>query len=199
MNTYISRNSAFALLTLITLMAIGGCSKQPSSEEIAAQVKAALAEEKAKELAAASAPAPTPEVKVESQKPVAKPSHATSPKPATPAKKIVCENCGVVVSVNEIEQKGKGSGLGVIAGGVAGGVVGNQVGQGTGRDLATIAGVVGGAIAGNKIEENMKKTKVFDVTVKMESGEERVLRSETAPGVMAGDKVKVEGEHISRQ
>lgn len=200
MNTTTTRNSAFALLTLISLLTCSGCSQKPSSEEIAAQVKAAMAEEKAKEqAAAASAPVPVPETKVDAPKPAAKPNHVTSSKPAAPAKKIVCDNCAVVVSVTEIEQKGKGSGLGVIAGGVAGGVVGNQVGQGTGRDLATVAGVIGGAIAGNKIEENVKKTKVYDVTVKMENGEQRVLRYETAPGVMAGDKVKVEGDRVVGQ
>ena len=196
-----TRNGTLPLLTLIALLAFGGCSQKPSSEEIATQVKAALAEEKAKENAAA--PAPVPAAKTETAKPATPPKHVTHAKPAqaepAPVKKTVCENCGVIISVQEIEQKGKGSGLGVIAGGVAGGVVGNQVGQGTGRDLATIAGAIGGAIAGNKIEENMKKTKVYDVTVKMENGEERVLRMTTAPGVTAGDKVTVEGEHITRQ
>ena len=103
------------------------------------------------------------------------------------------------VSVNDIEQEGKGSGLGVIAGGVAGGLAGNQVGNGSGRDVATLVGIVGGAIAGNKIEEKVKKTRVYDVAVKMENGEERVLRYNTAPGVMAGDKIKIEGENIVRQ
>ncbi len=111
-----------------------------------------------------------------------------------PAKKAICSNCGVVVSVKAVEVEGKGSGLGVIAGGVAGGLVGNQVGQGTGRDLATIAGVVGGAIAGNKIEQKMKKSTVYDVAVKLENGEERVLRHNTDPGFAAGDKVWIEND-----
>jgi outer membrane lipoprotein SlyB len=202
LNTDTTRTNAFALLVLTSLLAFSGCSQKPSSEEIAAQVKIALAEEKAKEQAAA--PAPAPETKAEAPKPTVGTKHVAHAKPVqvettAPAKNIVCENCGVVVSVKEIEQKGKGSGLGVIAGGVAGGLVGNQVGQGTGRDLATIAGAIGGAIAGNAVEENVKKTKVYDVAVRMENGEERVLRYETAPGVMAGDKVKVEGEHIARR
>jgi hypothetical protein len=33
----------------------------------------------------------------------------------------------------------------------------------------------------------------------MENGEERVLHLESAPAVMAGDKVKIEGERIIRQ
>lgn len=112
---------------------------------------------------------------------------------------VICANCGVVISVKELEQAGKGSGVGAIAGGVAGGVIGHQVGRGTGRDLATVAGAIGGAVAGHKIEENVKKTKVYDVAVRMDNGEERVLRYETAPGVLAGDKVRVEGDRVVKQ
>jgi outer membrane lipoprotein SlyB len=204
LNTNITRNSAFGIVALISMLAFSGCSQKPTSEEIAAQVKAALAEEKAKEQAAAPTPAPAPVAESAAKNPAAtekhvahaKPDHS---KPAAPAQKVACDNCGVVVSVKEIEQEGKGSGLGVIAGGVAGGLAGNQVGNGTGRDVATLVGIVGGAIAGNKVEEKIKKTRVYDVTVKMENGEEQVLRYNTAPGVMAGDKIKIEGENIVRQ
>ncbi len=169
LNTNTTRIGAFGILALFSMLAFSGCSQKASSEE----------QHSAKAKAAAAKERAREE--------------------AASEKKIPCDNCGVVVSVKESEQEGKGSGLGVVAGGVAGGVIGNQVGQGTGRDLATIAGVVGGAIAGNTIEKKMKKTMVYDVTVKMENGEERVLRYTTAPGVMAGDKIKVEGEKIARQ
>lgn len=119
--------------------------------------------------------------------------------PPPPPQKIICDYCGVVVSVKEIEQEGKGSGLGVIAGGLTGGLLGNQVGNGSGRDLATIAGAIGGAFAGNTMEKKIKKTTVYDVTVEMDNGEKRVLRYKTAPGVMAGDKIRVEGEKLVRQ
>lgn len=204
MNTNTTRNSAFAIIALIGILAFSGCSQKPSSEEIAAQVKAAMAEEKAKEQAAAPAPPPAPIAEPVAPKPAAKPRHLAHAKPvhakpAAPAQKIACDNCGIVISVKEIEQEGKGSGLGVVAGGVAGGLAGNQVGNGTGRDLATLAGIVGGAIAGNKVEEKIKKTKAYDVTVQMENGEVHVLRYTTAPGVMAGDKIRIEGEQIVRQ
>lgn len=205
MNINTTRNCAFGILALTSVLACTGCSQKPSSEEIAAQVRAAMAEEKAKEQAAASAPTAPPVAEPTAPRPAtkhrsapAKPVAATPP-PPPPVQHVVCANCGVVVSVREIEQAGKGSGLGVIAGGVTGGIVGNQVGQGTGRDLATIAGVVGGAIAGNKIEENVKKTRVYDVTLRMENGESRVLRYSTAPGIVAGDKVRVENGSLIRQ
>lgn len=189
MNTNIIRISACVIMVSIGMLAFSGCSQKASSEETAARIKAAVAGEQA------TAPAPA------ASKHAAKSSsaaHAKATEPAAVAQATVCANCGVVVSVREIEQEGKGSGLGVIAGGLTGGIVGNQVGQGTGRDLATIAGVVGGAIAGNKIEQKIKKTRVYDVTVKLENGKERILRYKTVPGVAAGDRVKVENEHVVR-
>ncbi len=178
MHTNTTSNSAFAILALLSMLAIGGCSQKSSSEEIGHHAAA--------------------------QKSAAKTMHVAKAKTAEaeaapPAAKQACGNCGVVISVKEVELEGKGSGLGVIAGGVTGGLVGNQVGQGTGRDLATVAGIVGGAIAGNKIEEKIKKTRVYDVAVRLENGEERVVRQKTLPGVAAGDKVKVEGEQVVRQ
>jgi outer membrane lipoprotein SlyB len=118
------------------------------------------------------------------------------PPPATSMKRTICQNCGIVLSVSEVETEGKGSGLGAVGGGLVGGLLGNQVGQGTGRDLATIAGAVGGAIAGNKIEKQAKKTKSYDITVRMETGEERVFRQDTLPEVAGGDKVKIENEAV---
>jgi len=44
------------------------------------------------------------------------------------------------------------SGAGALLGAVAGGAMGNQVGQGSGRALATMIGLVGGSMLGDKIE-----------------------------------------------
>lgn len=111
----------------------------------------------------------------------------------------VCMHCGVVLSVNEVDVEGSGSGLGVVAGGVAGGLLGNQVGAGSGRDLATIAGVVGGAFAGNKVEKIAKKTRSYNIVVKMNSGDERTFNQATVPNVVSGDKVKIENDVVVRR
>lgn len=111
----------------------------------------------------------------------------------------VCTHCGVVLSVNEVDTEGEGSGLGVVAGGIVGGVLGHQVGGGTGRDLATIAGAVGGAFAGNKIEKVAKKTRSYNIVVKMNSGEERTFNQATVPNVANGDKVKIENGVVVRR
>src|SRR4029078_4722295 len=72
-----------------------------------------------------------------------------------------CNDCGVVQSVNAIQQKGQSSGVGMVAGGVVGGVVGSQIGSGHGNTVATIAAAGLGAVAGNQIEKNTKtKTSV---------------------------------------
>jgi len=103
----------------------------------------------------------------------------------------ICGNCGTIVAINAIEKKGEGSGLGAIAGGVLGGVLGHQVGGGTGKDIATIAGAAGGAYAGHQIEKNAKKSKQYDVAVRMEDGSTRNLSLQTEPAYRVGDKVKV--------
>ncbi len=111
----------------------------------------------------------------------------------------VCAHCGVVLSVNEIDAEGSGSGMGVVAGGVVGGLLGNQVGAGSGRDLATIAGVVGGAFAGNKVEKMAKKTRSYNIVVKMNSGDERTFNQTAVPNVVSGDKVKIENDVVVRR
>ena len=119
--------------------------------------------------------------------------------PVAAPKKIVCTTCGTVVAIHEVETAGKGSGLGVVAGGVVGGLLGNQVGNGSGRDLATIAGAIGGAVAGNKIEQNSKKVKSYNIVVKMETGEEVTFHQATAPSVAKGDAVRIDNDTVVKK
>ena len=116
---------------------------------------------------------------------------------AAPPVKQICYDCGVVESVRTIEKAGEGSGLGAIAGGVVGGVLGNQIGNGGGRTVMMVLGAVGGGIAGNKIEQNTKKTKHHEVTVRFEDGTTRVFNQETETAWRAGDKVRVNNGVLS--
>lgn len=111
----------------------------------------------------------------------------------------VCANCGVVRSVNVVENTRQASGLGAIAGGITGAVVGNQIGEGQGKSLATVAAAVGGAVAGNSIEKNMHKTRSVNVNVSMEDGTTRTVRMATDPGLLPGDKVKVVDGGLARR
>lgn len=204
MNTYITFKNAsrtsISVLALLAIATLSGCwEKQPTKEEIDAQVKAAVAVALAEAEKTKQVPAAAPPLVAAAPKRVVKAKPVAKPVEEAPVQKAICTDCGTVLSVDIAEVEGTGSGIGVVAGGVTGGLLGHQIGDGTGKDLATMVGVVGGAIAGNKLEKTMKKTKVYDVTVKMENGEERTLRHVTQPGVVAGDKVRVENDFVIKQ
>jgi len=111
------------------------------------------------------------------------------PEPAKTAP--VCNNCGVVASVNAIKLQGEGSGLGAVAGGVVGGLLGNQVGGGSGKKIATVAGAAGGAYAGHQTEKHLKSTVRYDVTVNMDDGSTQTFSYDAQPAFQAGSKVRV--------
>ncbi len=104
-----------------------------------------------------------------------------------------------VLSIQTREKEGEGSALGVIAGGVAGALLGNQVGGGSGKDLATIAGAAGGAYAGHKVEQKMKTSKVWLVTVKFGNGSEESFELSQEPNFAVGEVVKRAGNSIQRR
>jgi len=98
-----------------------------------------------------------------------------------------CANCGAIESINVVEVKGDSPNIiGTIAGGLLGGVVGDQVGGGSGKDLATVIGAVGGACAGNRARNNMDKTKVFRVTVRLDGGNTQNFDYASDPEVRGG-------------
>jgi outer membrane lipoprotein SlyB len=159
--------------------------------------------------AAAPAAAPAPEAKApEAKAPEAKPArkavrHAAAPKRAEPAKptkvaeaKPACANCGVVEGVREVEVKGKGTGLGAVAGGVAGALVGHQLGGGRGKTLMSVVGAVGGAVAGNEVEKQARATKQWVVTVRLEDGSTHEVTLAQQPPLHPGDHVRLAGNVI---
>ncbi len=121
------------------------------------------------------------------------PPRITNQGPATAASAPpVCHDCGTVESVQEVQTKGEGTGLGAVAGGVLGGVLGHQVGRGTGKDLATIAGAVGGAFAGHQVEKNVRSEKQYQVTVRFDDGAVRTFTQKSATGWRNGDRVRLD-------
>jgi outer membrane lipoprotein SlyB len=98
------------------------------------------------------------------------------------------KDCGRVVSIENVKEKGKGGAVGMIAGGVVGGLLGNQVGAGNGRTLATVAGAAGGAYAGNEVQKRMSSKEMQRVNVKMDNGQTRSFEFEHAP-LAKGDRV----------
>jgi outer membrane lipoprotein SlyB len=123
---------------------------------------------------------------------------ATEPPPPPPAPRI-CANCGSVISVNAVKQKGEGSGLGAVGGAVVGGLLGNQVGSGRGRTAATVVGVAGGALAGNEVEKYAKSSQTYNVAVRMDDGSSRTFSYPSEPSFRSGDKVRiVEGKLVAQ-
>ena len=108
-----------------------------------------------------------------------------------PAQTKSCSTCGAVESIRYVEEAGKTSGVGMVAGGLVGGVLGHQIGSGRGNTVATIAGAAGGAYAGNAIEKNKKKTGHYEVTVRLDSGKFQTVSSSSAPTVKEGERVKI--------
>jgi outer membrane lipoprotein SlyB len=102
-----------------------------------------------------------------------------------------CNECGQVLSVRFVEEKGKGSGLGAVIGGVAGGVLGHQIGSGTGRTVATVAGAAGGAYVGNTVEKNKNAKAYWLVAIKMDNGNTRTFHYSSEPAVHEGERVKL--------
>ncbi len=158
------------------------CKRDANSEYKKALTTAKTRYDSAKKAAATAAKAPT-----------AAASPATAPAASNAA---ICNECGKVIAVKTGEKQGTGGPLGVIAGGVAGAVLGHQVGGGAGKDLATIAGAAGGAYAGHKIEEKMKATRYWAVSVRFENGEERSFEFAQEPGFAVGDAVKTADKSI---
>lgn len=123
---------------------------------------------------------------------VAGPVGAQAPAaPAAPAAARACADCGVVRSIQHVEEEGKASGLGAVAGGVLGGVLGHQIGSGRGNTVATIAGAGVGAYAGNKVEKNQKATSYWKVAIGMDDGTTRSFHYSSRPEVNEGERVKL--------
>lgn len=105
-----------------------------------------------------------------------------------------CAQCGTVESAVAVTRTAPASGVGAVAGGVVGGLLGNQMGGGNGKTAMTVLGAVGGGFAGNAIEQNMKKTTLYQMRVRMHDGSVRTI--EQAGAVAAGSRVVVEGNTV---
>ena len=187
---------------------------QPASAPLA---RAAAASAAAPVIAAAPAPAPKPAAEVAHvpapqpvvKQPVAAPQPTpvtqqaaapqtfapqqfapqTAPVPAAP-QQPVCNSCGTVTAVTPVQvQSQQTNPVGVIAGGLIGGILGNQVGGGDGRKLATVAGAIGGGFAGNEIAKRVDAQTVYNVQVRLDSGQVQTLQLKVAPPV--GQRVQI--------
>jgi outer membrane lipoprotein SlyB len=109
-----------------------------------------------------------------------------------------CTNCGSVVSVRAVREQGEAGMIGPAAGGLVGGLVGHQIGSGRGNTIATVVGAAAGAAGGTEIERRYKSKTHYVVAVRMNDGRVRRFNYAAAPGVEAGDKVRVVGGKLVR-
>lgn len=136
------------------------------------------------------------------QKPRAtEPDFAAAPPPPPPGpvaqapveapKPVPAGVLGVVESVREVSTPAKESnGVGPIAGGIAGAVLGNQVGHGNGRTIATVLGAAAGAFGGKEIEKQVRATKHWEISVRLDDGTHQTITSESAPFWHGGERVR---------
>ena len=145
----------------------------------------------------AARPAPRPAVKkapkpaIQARAPEEiRPAPVAQPLPQ-PVAQAACLDCGEIVAVNAIEQKGEGSWIGPVAGGVGGAILGKQVGKGSGNTIMTILGAAGGAWAGHKIEQKVRATTRWEVVLRMDDGSARTISFTEAPAWRVGDRVRL--------
>lgn len=105
-------------------------------------------------------------------------------------------------TVDRIEVINRGAGhnaVGMIIGGIVGGLIGTQIGSGRGRTAATVVGAVGGAVAGNVIEGRQRADhETFRVTVRLDNGAMQTVTQENINDLHTGDRVRLDGNVISR-
>ena len=117
-------------------------------------------------------------------------SHAHA-EPMRRTQTLVCQNCGTVEAVREVNTPSSGSGLGAAGGAVVGGLLGNQVGGGHGRQAMTVVGAIGGALAGNEIEKQARSLHRYETTVHMNNGTTRTMAQDAPPEWRDGDRVRI--------
>ena len=169
-------NSAASSEQLASLQAIA----PPATAQPLAPLPQQQPQQLAVQPAPVAAPAPRPQ-------PQPEPQYVAAPAPAPK----VCNNCGVIEAIHEVNTRASGSGVGAAGGAVVGGLLGNQVGGGHGKQLATVLGAVGGAVAGNQIEGSVRATRSYHIVVRLDNGKTRTVHQSAAPNWRQGDRVRV--------
>lgn len=129
----------------------------------------------------------------------AQPAYAPPPQPAYVQPGGYGEQYGTVAGIRPIGGATSPSGVaGTLVGAVVGGVIGNQFGRGHGRDAATVIGALGGAVAGNQIGQNVGQPSGYRVDIQLSDGSMRSFDMQTPGDLRPGDRVRIDGNQISR-
>lgn len=174
------------LIAIGFALTLGLTACAPPADEPTAEEEAAAATEEA-----ATAPEAAPEPAA-APKPKPRPVAEASPPPPPP----VCNECGVIASIEPVKEKGDGTGAGAVIGAIAGGVIGHQFGGGRGKDAATAGGAIVGGMAGHEAEKRIRATSYYKVGVNMENGTYQTVNVADASGISAGTRVRVVGGNL---
>jgi outer membrane lipoprotein SlyB len=98
---------------------------------------------------------------------------------------------GVVTEVRTVQVSEDSSMLGPVAGGVIGGVLGSLFGGGKGSVLTTVGGAAVGAIGGAATEKAIKDKEVYQITVRLENGNEIATVQDKDIEFNPGDRVRL--------
>ncbi len=107
-----------------------------------------------------------------------------------------CADCGEIESITPRVVKGEASPASAVAGAIIGGVLGHQFGDGSGRKAATAAGAIGGAVAGSEIEKRRNSYTVYELVVRLDSGDRRELTRSELGALNVGDRVQLRGDSL---
>lgn len=107
---------------------------------------------------------------------------------------------GTVLNVRHITiQPSSSSGVGAVAGAAVGGIAGSGIGGGSGRAIASVLGGLAGGLAGNTIEQKTQARAGYEVTVRLDDGQTRVVAQEADIALHAGQRVQiVTGSGVTR-
>jgi outer membrane lipoprotein SlyB len=106
---------------------------------------------------------------------------------------------GTVDRIEVVNRGDNNAVAGTVIGAIVGGLVGSQIGGGKGNTVATVAGVAGGAYVGNQVGGRQRgPQESFRVTVRMDNGSMQTVTEASIADLRTGDRVRVDGNNITR-
>lgn len=139
---------------------------------------------------------------VPDQTPTNVPTYSQSDRGNVYPRPAYAANTGVVSSIELIRgQTSSGiSPAGTIIGAVVGGLVGHQIGEGRGNTAATIGGAAVGGLAGNAIGQRARENTAdrYRVGIRYDNGGSQYIDVPNPGDLRIGDRVRVDGNQISR-
>lgn len=98
---------------------------------------------------------------------------------------------GSLLAVREVTISNEPTGTGTTLGAITGGVLGSLLGSGRGRVVGAVGGAVVGAVGGTAVEKGIADGKAWELTVRLDTGQEIVVVQDKDDIYTPGEKVRV--------